>query len=142
MIKERPRHPSKQPTYPVPNFIHLQADKIPGYETFKLDEYIRYVPESHKIYEIYFRAKPDVIHYVDSPVIKPKIKESKEEDVIKNVTIIKDKEDKKTSSYGKFEKVTTTTSALSLSPVDLLSLSFFQGCNEDSRFNSDINNNS
>ena len=27
----------------VPNFIHLQADKIPGYEKFKLDEYIRLV---------------------------------------------------------------------------------------------------
>ena len=25
----------------VPNFIHLQADKIPGYQKFKLDEYIR-----------------------------------------------------------------------------------------------------
>merc|ERR1711874_138452 len=42
----------------VPNFIHLEADKIPGYQKFKLDEYIR--------------SKPDVIHYVDSPVIKPK----------------------------------------------------------------------
>ena len=44
-----------------------------------------------------------MIHYVDSPIIKPKIKESKEEDVIKKVTIIKDKEDKKTSLYGKFK---------------------------------------
>ena len=59
--------------------------------------------ENKQKYEIDFRAKPDVIHYVDSPIIKPKIKESKEEDVIKKVTIIKDKEDKKTSLYGKFK---------------------------------------
>ena len=39
--------------------------------------------QNKQISVIYCRAKPDVIHYVDSPVIKPKIKESKEEDVIK-----------------------------------------------------------
>jgi len=58
VIKERPHISAKRPTHPVPNFIHLQADKIPGYEKFKLDEYIR--------------DKHDVIHYVDSPVIEPK----------------------------------------------------------------------
>merc|ERR1711872_518347 len=45
-------------SHKVPNFVHLQAEKIPGYEKFKLDEYIR--------------DKPDVIHYVESPVIEPK----------------------------------------------------------------------
>ena len=93
-------HLNSQPIQFLTSYWH--ADKIPGYETFKLDEYIRY-EEMWEEEKVYFRAKPDVIHYVDSPIIKPKIKESKEEDVIKKVTIIKDKEDKKTSLYGKFK---------------------------------------
>jgi len=90
LIKERTRQPLRRPPYPVPNFIHLQADKIPGYETFKLDEYIR--------------AKPDVIHYVDSPVIKPKIEEPKAEDAhkVQSKSNKKDVEVKEISSYDLF----------------------------------------
>ena len=51
-----------------------------------------------------FRAKPDVIHYVDSPVIKPKIEEPKAEDAhkVQSESSKKDVEVKEISSYGKF----------------------------------------
>jgi len=67
LIKGRHRKAPQQPPPSPPNFIHLEADKIPGYQTFTLDEYIR--------------AKPDVIHYVDSPVINSKVKEEENEEI-------------------------------------------------------------
>ena len=52
-----------------PNFINLKAEKIPGYETFTLDEHIRWARCLQNTWEMFIRAKPDVIHYVDSPEI-------------------------------------------------------------------------
>ena len=58
LIKERTRQQLRRPLYPVPNFIHLQADKIPGYETFKLDEYIRYGKfHERKLFSIFIQSK-------------------------------------------------------------------------------------
>jgi len=53
-----------------------------GYQTFTLDEYIR--------------AKPDVIHYVDSPVIKPKIED---EEIIEEINSIEEDKITKISPY-------------------------------------------
>merc|ERR1712098_514613 len=50
--------PVSSPQPPQPSFLHLQAEQIPGWETFHLHEFI---PRS-----------PEVIHYVDSPHIHAK----------------------------------------------------------------------
>jgi len=74
---------SKAPQHhPPPNYVQLEAKKIPGYETFTLDEYIR--------------SKPDVIHYVDSPVIRPKIED---EEIIGEINSIEGEQITKISPY-------------------------------------------